>query len=246
MGENRWRGYEEWPVPGAYEERWHLRGGGRLAREAPSRASRTSTTTTRGTPVPTVGGAILWPYPPSRRPRPARDRGPPRRARLHERGLREDYTVLGPAHATVFAATSAPDTDFVVRLVDVYPDGRAIGVADGVIRASAREAFLLPASQDQPGRSPSSRDAYTVTTWTVGDRNHLQGRAPHQGAHHLELLPALGPQPEYRRGSRLGAHRGARQDLPRPRAPEPRHADRRRQIEEEDHERKFPEVAGWR
>ena len=170
-----------------------------------------------GTPSPPWAGRYSWPHPPSRRPRPARDRGPPRRARLHERGSRGDYTVLGPVHATVFAATSAPDTDFVVRLVDVYPDGRAIGVADGVIRASAREAFPAPgvktsrATPVEPGRVYS----YNVDLWATG---HLQGRAPHQGAHHLELLPALGPQPEYRRGPDSARTEVARQrDLPRPR-----------------------------
>src|ERR687885_56690 len=36
MGENRWRGFEEWPVPGSHEERWHLHAGGILSREKPS------------------------------------------------------------------------------------------------------------------------------------------------------------------------------------------------------------------
>ena len=59
MGENRWRGYEEWPVPGAYEERWHLHGGGRLAREAPEPGEPDEYDYDPRDPVPTVGGAIL-------------------------------------------------------------------------------------------------------------------------------------------------------------------------------------------
>jgi putative CocE/NonD family hydrolase len=85
--------------------------------------------------------------------------------------LREDYTALGPVHATLFAATSAPDTDFVVRLVDVHPDGRAIVVTDGVIRASQREAFPAPGvvrpaapMPIKPGRVYE----YRVDLWATG------------------------------------------------------------------------------
>lgn len=47
--------------------------------------------------------------------------------------------MLGAVSVTLHAASSVPDTDFVARLVDVHPDGRAFNVADGIIRASARE-----------------------------------------------------------------------------------------------------------
>ena len=172
MGENRWRGYEEWPVPGAYEERWHLHGGGRLAREAPERGEPDEYDYDPRDPVPTVGGAILMApihRPGARDQREIEDR--PDVLVYTSETLREDYTVLGPVHATVFAATSAPDTDFVVRLVDVYPDGRAIGVADGVIRASAREAFPAPGvtrpawpKPVEPGRAYG----YNVDLWATG------------------------------------------------------------------------------
>jgi uncharacterized protein len=172
MGENHWRGYEEWPVPGAYEERWHLRGGRRLAREAPEPGEPDEYDYDPRDPVPTVGGAVLMA--PIHRPG-ARDQ-----REIEERPdvlvytsetLREDYTVLGPIHATVFAATSAPDTDFVVRLVDVYPDGRAIGVADGVIRASAREAFPAPGVTRPAGAKPVEPGRvyqYNVDLWATG------------------------------------------------------------------------------
>ena len=42
--------------------------------------------------------------------------------------------VTGPVTVTLYAATSARDTDFTAKLVDVYPDGRAINLADGIIR----------------------------------------------------------------------------------------------------------------
>jgi putative CocE/NonD family hydrolase len=58
--------------------------------------------------------------------------------------LSEPYTVLGQVSVTLFASSSAPDTDFVARLVDVHPDGRAFNVIDGIIRASARGTYPQP------------------------------------------------------------------------------------------------------
>lgn len=172
MGENRWRGYEEWPVPGAYEERWHLHGGGRLSREGPGPNEPDEYDYDPGDPVPTVGGAILMA--PINRPG-ARDQreieARPDVLVYTSEVLQEDYTALGPVHATVFAATSTPDTDFVVRLVDVYPDGRAIGVTDGVIRASEREAFPAPGvirpAEPKPVE-PGRIYEFSVDLWATG------------------------------------------------------------------------------
>jgi putative CocE/NonD family hydrolase len=47
--------------------------------------------------------------------------------------------VTGPVTAKLYAATSARDTDWMVRLIDVYPNGRAILLCDGVIRARYRD-----------------------------------------------------------------------------------------------------------
>lgn len=172
MGENRWRGYEEWPVPGAYEERWHLHGGGRLSREGPGPNEPDEYDYDPGDPVPTVGGAILMA--PINRPG-ARDQreieARPDVLVYTSEVLQEDYTALGPVHATVFAATSTPDTDFVVRLVDVYPDGRVIGVTDGVIRASEREAFPAPGvirpAEPKPVE-PGRIYEFSVDLWATG------------------------------------------------------------------------------
>jgi putative CocE/NonD family hydrolase len=172
MGENRWRGYEEWPVPGAHEERWHLHGGGRLSREGPEPGEPDEYDYDPRDPVPTVGGAILTApihRPGARDQREVEDR--PDVFVYTSEILREDYTVLGPVHATVFAATSGPDTDFVVRLVDVHPDGRAIGVTDGVIRASARQAFPAPGvirpAEPKPVE-PGRVYQYNVDLWATG------------------------------------------------------------------------------
>jgi putative CocE/NonD family hydrolase len=86
--------------------------------------------------------------------------------------LAEDYTVLGAVHATIYASSSAPDTDFVVRLVDVHPDGRAIGLADGIIRASARESYPAPGViQPVPPSpiEPGEVHEYCVDLWATGN-----------------------------------------------------------------------------
>ncbi len=172
MGEDRWRGYERWPVPGAREEEWYLHAGGGLSRERPQRSEPDAYDYDPRDPVPTVGGAIL--LAPVHRPG-ARDQ-----REIEERPdvlvytsdpLPEDYTVLGPVHATLFAASSAPDTDFVVRLVDVHPDGRAIGLTDGILRASARESYPEP-GVIRPARSspiePGEVYEYAIDLWATG------------------------------------------------------------------------------
>jgi uncharacterized protein len=172
MGENRWRSYEEWPVPASREERWHLHGDGRLSRQTPGPGEPDEYDYDPGDPVPTVGGTLLMA--PIHRPG-ARDQraieARPDVLLYTSEVLQSDYTALGPVHATVFAATSAPDTDFVVRLVDVYPDGRAIGVTDGVIRASAREAFPAP-GVIRPAKpklvEPGKVYEYTIDLWATG------------------------------------------------------------------------------
>lgn len=53
--------------------------------------------------------------------------------------LDDDVEVTGPLQVHLFAATSARDTDFTAKLVDVYPDGRAYNIVEGIIRASGRK-----------------------------------------------------------------------------------------------------------
>jgi hypothetical protein len=63
--------------------------------------------------------------------------------------LAGDLEMIGPLRVLLHAASDAPDTDFVASLVDVYPDGRALAIADGILRARYREgpshpSFLAP------------------------------------------------------------------------------------------------------
>jgi putative CocE/NonD family hydrolase len=142
MGENRWRGYDHYPVPAGRVDDWHLHPGGGLRRSLapPSRPDRFQYDPSD--PVPTRGGSTMLP-----------PRWPPGPVDQREIEIRPDvlsytsevldapYTVIGAVRVTLFAASSAADTDFVARLVDVHPDGRAINLADGIIRLSCRAGY---------------------------------------------------------------------------------------------------------
>ncbi len=59
------------------------------------------------------------------------------------------YEICGKIHAHIFASTNRRDTDFTVRICDVYPDGRSIILTDGIARARLRfpyaeETFITP------------------------------------------------------------------------------------------------------
>jgi putative CocE/NonD family hydrolase len=147
MGDNVWRDEDDWPLARTQWTRWYLHPGGSLSPAAPqpgAPASRFSYDP--ADPAPTTGGAtfitggpdggVSW-------------MGGPRDQRAVEARpdvlsftgevLDADLEVTGPLQMTLHAATSAADTDFTAKLVDVWPDGRAMGVADGIVRARYRD-----------------------------------------------------------------------------------------------------------
>jgi len=58
--------------------------------------------------------------------------------------LEEDLEITGPLKVKLYASSDAKDTDFVARLVDVLPDGYAMRVNDGIIRARFRNSYREP------------------------------------------------------------------------------------------------------
>jgi putative CocE/NonD family hydrolase len=68
--------------------------------------------------------------------------------------LEADLEVTGPLEMVLYASSSARDTDFTAKLVDVYPDGRAIHLSEGIVRARHRKSlerveFLAPGEVDE-------------------------------------------------------------------------------------------------
>jgi putative CocE/NonD family hydrolase len=184
MGENRWRSFADWPVPDAHEHLLYLdsagsanthTGDGRLGRQMPpSESPADHYDYDPAHPVPTAGGQHLLHalYP----------RGPVDQASVEERldvlcystpPLDEDLTVIGPVTVRLHAASSAVDTDFVARLVDVFPDGRAYNLTDGIIRASCREVdFAAPEATPPRPIEPGRVYAYDIDLW--GTANTFQ------------------------------------------------------------------------
>jgi putative CocE/NonD family hydrolase len=145
MGENRWHAEKDWPLP---DTRWtkfylhgkgkanSLKGDGTLDRDAPGDEPADTYTYDPTKPTlspPSSNGHIDGPLDTDK---PA---GGPEVLVYATPPLTEDVEVTGPVTAKLFAATSARDTDWMVRLVDVHPDGRAALLCDGVIRARCRD-----------------------------------------------------------------------------------------------------------
>jgi len=70
--------------------------------------------------------------------------------------------VTGPVTVTLYAASSAPDTDFTAKLVDVRPDGYAQNLADGIVRARYRDSRTAPALL-----TPGAVSKFTIDLWAT-------------------------------------------------------------------------------
>jgi len=203
MGVNRWVSHEDWPVPGAKMTPLYLGGGGkansargdgRLSWKAGAEGSDTYTYDPRN-PVPTLGGndccgAPIPAGPVDQRPVEARGDVLVYTSEL----LREPVAIAGPVKMKLNASTDAKDTDFVVKLVDVYPNGFAMNVAEGILRARFHKglgkAELLTPGQtyqfeiDMRGTAnvflPGHRMRVDVTSsnFPQYDRNLNNGEAP--------------------------------------------------------------------
>ena len=148
MGANRWRDEPEWPLARARTERWFLRAEGRLAPEPPAGEGHDEYVYDPRDPAPTIGGPTSMPAKFMRQ-----NAGPLDQSPLDKRDdvliyssppLERPLEVTGPLELVLFAATSAPDTDWVAKLCDVNPEGKALILAEGVIRARYREGFEEP------------------------------------------------------------------------------------------------------
>lgn len=175
MGANVWRDEQSWPLERAVETPLFLHAGGALSAEPPAAEAPDRYVYDPADPVPTHGGALLM--------APEFVPGPLDQRRVEARPdvltyttppLEHDTEVTGPVSVRLWACSSAPDTDFVARLVDVYPDGRAYNLTDGILRARYRqpgaEALL------EPGRAYLFEiDLWaTSNVFRVGHRVRLQ------------------------------------------------------------------------
>jgi predicted acyl esterase len=139
---NEWRFAESWPVP-AVDTPLFLYPDGVLRLVSPITVGTSrSYDYDPENPVPTLGGANLTLPIGNFDQRPIENRSD---VLLFEVGpLLEPVTVIGMVKAFLFASSTQPDTDFTAKLTDVYPDGRSILLADGILRARYRDSFAEP------------------------------------------------------------------------------------------------------
>jgi uncharacterized protein len=172
MGANVWRDEHEWPLARTRFTSYYLHshgranslhGDGELSSTAPGDEPSDSYDYDPASPVPTLGGpSLLAEYmgPRDRRPVERRDdvlvySTPP---------LDQDVEATGPVEMVLYAATSAVDTDFTATLVDVHPNGQAITITQGIVRARFRRSLEHP-TLVEPGRVYE----YTIVLWETSN-----------------------------------------------------------------------------
>ncbi len=143
---NYWRAADNWPPPSTPTD-FYFHEDGNLARSEPAADGKRTYQYDPKSPVPTVGGQNL-----------VLPKGPMDQRSIEGRDdvllfttetLTEPLEVTGRITAKLYVSSDCPDTDFTVKLSDVYPDGRSMLVTDGILRARhrlgfEREDFLKP------------------------------------------------------------------------------------------------------
>lgn len=155
MGRNTWEDYNDWPPPGVTQMQMYLGGTGRansldgngvLSLDPPIADSHDVYVYDPATPVPSAGGHSCCI--PVHTPMGPKDQ---RAVELQSQVLVYDsdplvaeLLVSGPVRVHLWVASSASDTDFVAKLVDVSPDGKAINICEGILRMSFRDGLEHP------------------------------------------------------------------------------------------------------
>ena len=147
IGKNEWQSADEWPLPETKFTKYYLHSGGNansrygdgsLSQKPSENEFSDKYTYDPGNPVPTIGGS---------RSEPA---GAFDQAKVEIRNdvlvystpvLKKGIEITGPITLILFVSSSARDTDFTAKLIDVYPDGKAYNIQDAIFRARYREGL---------------------------------------------------------------------------------------------------------
>ena len=175
MGANQWRNEDDWPLPRARQERYFLHsagkansmsGDGTLSAAAPRAESPDHYVYDPANPAPTAGGPLCCDFS-HLGPGPRDQRSVEARTDVLVYStpvLSQDLEVTGPITAELFASSSAVDTDFTAKLVDVWPDGFAQNLTEGIIRARYRE------SQEKPTfLNPNQTYKFALDLWSTSN-----------------------------------------------------------------------------
>ncbi len=176
MGKNEWREEEDWPLARAKSTKYYLHsagaansasGNGTLSMAAPGAEKADQFTYDPNDAVPTLGGPLCCgPFPPS-------GLGPQDQSKAESRSdvlvfttpaLPKDLEVTGPVSLDLYVSSSALDTDFTGKLVDVWPNGFAQNLTEGILRLRYRN------SQEKPELAkPGETYHVTVDLWATSN-----------------------------------------------------------------------------
>ncbi|MBI4499975.1 MAG: CocE/NonD family hydrolase [Gemmatimonadetes bacterium] len=153
MGRNRWRAEQEWPLARTRFTKYYLHsdgkangsaGAGTLSPAAPRSEPPDSFTYDPKDPVPSRGGPICCTGTPDAPEGSFDQRDVEQRPDVlvySTPALERGVEVTGPIQLVLYVSSSGKDTDFTGKLVDVYPDGTAYNVQEGILRARYREGY---------------------------------------------------------------------------------------------------------
>jgi putative CocE/NonD family hydrolase len=175
MGANTWRDEDDWPLGRAKSTKYFLhsdgkansvRGTGTLSFAAPAGEAADHYVYDPANPAPTIGGPLccdgphLRPGPRDQRPVEARDDV----LVYSSAPLAADTEVTGPVTLELYVKSSAVDTDFTGKLVDVWPNGFAQNLTEGILRARYRD------SQEKPTLiNPGEVYKLTLDLWSTSN-----------------------------------------------------------------------------
>ncbi len=206
MGENVWRDEHEWPLERTIYTNYYLHskggansidGDGWLSTEPPGNESPDEFTYDPRDPVPTAGGYFLGA---TREYRP----GPADQSKIERRDdllmyvtppLQEPVEVTGPIRLILYAASSALDTDFTAKLVDICPRGSSKNLQESIIRARYRDGYQHP-TQIRPGKAYQ----YEIDLWATSNV-FMEG-------HRIGLEVSSSNFPHYDRNTNAGGEGG--------------------------------------
>lgn len=175
MGRNTWREESAWPPPDARPTAYYLHsaghansmdGDGALSASASGPGAADHFTYDPATPAPTVGGPLCCDSA-HLAPGAFDQRKVESRADVlvyTTPAFERDYEVTGPVTLDLYATSSAVDTDFTAKLVDVGPDGFARNLTEGIVRARYRD------SQERPELlQPGKIYEFHIDLWATGN-----------------------------------------------------------------------------
>lgn len=154
MGKNVWRDEDDWPLARAKLTRFYLHSGGKantlkgdgtLSTTPPATEPSDRYVYDPGDPTPTLGGTGDTGLDPANFPAGPIDQRP-----LQGRSdvlvyttpaFQKDAEVTGPVSLELYVSSSAVDTDFAAKLIDVWPNGFAQNLANGILRARYRNSM---------------------------------------------------------------------------------------------------------